>query len=130
MAAVGKAYGGAGSDASAAQHLGATFQIKRHDADAGDLVAVRQFNAKIQFRDRQRRIQERVVDHAGDIFVGVFDLGHNLFLICRGTVESGHGNVVQPHVHGELSAMMYGMIHHHIPNDLGAGQGKHLVPGG
>ena len=56
---------------AAAQQLGAALQVIRHDADAGHVVLQRQPAAGLQIRRRERRIEQRVVDHLGDVVVGV-----------------------------------------------------------
>ena len=71
VAAVREADGSAGFHPAPRQHFRATAQVIRKNADAARIVVQRQAATTLHFRRRQGRVQQRMIDHLGDIFVGV-----------------------------------------------------------
>ena len=53
------------------EHLGTLFQMVGKNADAADIVSNRKLNSGFQISDGQRRIQERMIDHFGNVEVTV-----------------------------------------------------------
>src|SRR5271157_1831882 len=78
LAAMREAYGGACPDRAAAQNLRTAFQVIRHDADAGAVVIHPLLASLLESLVRQAGIQQRVVNHLGNIFVGVI---HRILLM-------------------------------------------------
>ena len=68
--AVGKADGGAGANRGSLKQLSAPGQVAGQDADAGHVVSNRQRDPIVNLRSRQRWIEQRVIDHFGNRFVG------------------------------------------------------------
>ena len=56
---------------TAGKHLRTLFQMVGKNADAADIVGDRKLNPSFQIGDGQRRIQERVIDHFGNVEVTV-----------------------------------------------------------
>ena len=73
VASVGKADGGAGLHRASGEQRGAARRVIRQNADAGHVVAQRQLASGLEFRHGERRVQQRVVDHLGDVGIREVD---------------------------------------------------------
>lgn len=83
VAAVREADRGAGHHGAAGEPFGTAFEVIGHDADARHVIGQGQGDPRFEVAGGQRRVEERVVDHLGDVAIAVRG-GHRLGLLGGG----------------------------------------------